>query len=116
MAEAKTTVAEYVAANGKGPAAASSFGLNTGVRNSDIMYQLGISPDPASGAGLTFYLSAAIYESVWAGGTKSASAIAYFALSGETNSDGTMTWKCIPGDGAGGTAIEAKYLPANCRG
>jgi type IV pilus assembly protein PilA len=116
LAEAKTTIAEYVAANGKGPTSASAFGLNTGIRdNSDILQQLEISPDDSSGTNVTFYLTARVYESVWEGGTKVTDAVGSFSLSGETNDDGTMSWKCIPGGNAD-TAIEEKYLPANCRG
>jgi type IV pilus assembly protein PilA len=113
LAEGKTTIAEYVAANGQGPTAASKFGLNLGTRDSDILDTLAVFPADTSGDDVTFYLIANVKAETW-GGT--AGETASFALSGGTNSDGTMTWKCIPGDGQGGTAIETKYLPANCRG
>ena len=115
MAEAKTTVAEYIAANGFGPTSADKFGINLTTRNSDILDTLTISPDDtsASAGKQTIYIAANVKESVWGatgGGTEA------FALSGSTNADGTITWECIPGDGAGGAAIQTKYLPANCRG
>jgi type IV pilus assembly protein PilA len=116
MAEGKTTVAEYVAANGNGPLAISSYGLNLGTgRNSDILYKLSVSPEPANTANVQFYLTAEVYNSVWEGGTKDPASVSTFSLSGQTNADGTLTWECVPG-GGGGTAIQTKYLPANCRG
>jgi type IV pilus assembly protein PilA len=118
LAEGKTTVAEYIAANGQGPDAASKFGLNLSTRtNSDILLKLDVYPEDSSndaGAPHTFYLVANVRETVW-GGTDDTATKA-FALSGSTNADGTMTWECIPGDGQGGDEIETKYLPANCRG
>jgi len=119
LAEGKTTVAEYVAANGEGPDAASKFGLNLGTgRNSDILYRLQVDPEDSSVANTTFYLIAQVYDSVWTGGDPDSGAISVFSLSGETNADGTMTWACVPGDGpnASEASIVAKYLPANCRG
>ena len=117
MAEAKTTVAEYVAANGQYPAASTSFGINTASRTqSDIIEDLTITATLT--AGDTVYIIANVDACIWDGSvcTGTASNEASFALSGSTNADGTMTWECIPGDGAGGTAIQTKYLPANCRG
>jgi type IV pilus assembly protein PilA len=116
LAEGKTTIAEYVAANGKGPSAATAFGINTSARNSEILSKLTITEQDYSIADSQFYLVAEVFNSVWEGGTADAAQVSTFALSGSTNNDGTMTWECIPGDGAGGTAIETKYLPANCRG
>jgi len=39
-----------------------------------------------------------------------------FHLSGSTNSDNSMSWKCLPGDNDKDNPIPLKYLPANCRG
>jgi type IV pilus assembly protein PilA len=115
MAEAKTTVAEYVAANGKAAPVASSYGINTGVRNSDILETIDITPSTSAGtAKESFHIIANVYAKVW--GDASSTATAAFSLSGETNDDGTMTWTCVGGDGAGGTPIATQYLPANCRG
>jgi hypothetical protein len=69
----------------------------------------------ATSGDLDFYIVARVYESVW--GAASSTGVGTFSLSGETNSDGTMTWKCVPGDGPGSeAAILTQYLPANCRG
>jgi type IV pilus assembly protein PilA len=116
LAEAKTTVAEYVAANGKGPDAASKFGINLKTRKSDILFKLAINPADSSGNNIKFQLSAQVYDSVWLGGDPDTGAVHSFMLSGSTNSDGTMTWECRPGDGGNTTAMDTKYLPANCRG
>jgi type IV pilus assembly protein PilA len=119
MAEAKTTVAEYVAANGRFPAAGSSFGINTSPRSaqSEYLEALSITPEPPVD-GQIIYIVANVPTCVWNGGcvTTADANVAFFSLSGSTNPDGTMSWDCIPGDGASGTAIERKYLPANCRG
>jgi type IV pilus assembly protein PilA len=119
MAEAKTTVAEYVSANGKFPEAAEAFGLNTASRValSDTMSILDVTP-LAPVAGDIIYIGVGIFTSVWEGGVKSPNSVAAFQLSGSTNADGSMTWECIPG-WSGPQAVEpvpSKYLPANCRG
>ena len=113
MAEAKTTVAEYVAANG-GPASSTNtgaYGVDLTTRDSAILNDLDIYQD--GGTPEKIYIVANIKTSVWAGG--SGSATASFSLSGGTNG-AAVSWTCVPGDGQGGTAIETKYLPANCRG
>jgi type IV pilus assembly protein PilA len=121
LAEAKTTIAEYVAANGKYPSNASSFGINTTYRNSDILDRLTITPT-APTVGNTVYITAEVATCIYDGTacltpkTQPAAKVAVFSLSGKTNADGTMTWQCIPGPTAAGTAMVAKYLPANCRG
>ena len=118
MAEAKTTVAEYVAANGHAAPLAATYGVTLSNRNSEILRNLDLFPStaaPTSGD-LDFYIVANVYESVW--GDASSTGVGTFSLSGETNSDGTMTWACVPGSG-GNTAdpeILTQYLPANCRG
>ena len=112
LAEGKTTVAEYVAANGDYPDALTSFGLNTANRPaSDIISRIDVSE-----VGSTIYVTAEVHTSVWAGGDPDDSSVEVFSLSGGTNSDGTMTWTCIPGPDSAGTAMATKYLPANCRG
>ena len=114
LAEGKTTVAEYVAANGRFPTASSAFGLNTAPRStSDVIRSLDLTDPPVADSPI--YITANVHTSVWDGSTKSDSNFAQFSLSGSTNSDGTMTRDCIPGGGSG-TAIATKYLPANCRG
>ncbi|MEM9360566.1 MAG: pilin [Pseudomonadota bacterium] len=119
LAEAKTTVAEYVAANGDFPANAENYGLNTTNRisSSQILGNLSVVGGTSSDGGVI--LVANVYEEVWDGGTPTASSTTLaFQLSGYTNSDNSMTWTCKPGDDAAGSAnaIERRYLPANCRG
>jgi type IV pilus assembly protein PilA len=124
LAEAKTTVAEYVAANGgfpNDPAGATAFGINTSSRltTSDITNELDILPGTGLVEGSPVYIVARVFTSVWDGSTKADGATLSFQLSGSINSDGTMSWTCLPGevDARGtDTAIPTKYLPANCRG
>lgn len=114
LAEGKTTVAEYVAANGRFPTDADAFGLNTALRDrSDIIRSIDVTDPPVADSPI--YITANVHTSVWDGSVKSDANFAQFSLSGSTNPDGTMTWDCIPGGGSG-TAMQTKYLPANCRG
>ena len=63
------------------------------------------------------YLVAEVYQSVWNGGPPTLGEVSFFQLSGSTNSDGTMTWECIPGwDSGRDYPVPNRYLPANCRG
>tara|TARA_R110002124_G_scaffold120321_1_gene278274 strand:- start:557 stop:1057 length:501 start_codon:yes stop_codon:yes gene_type:complete len=119
LAEAKTTVAEYVAANGDVPASPyTAFGINTGLRDSTTLDQLALTV-----VDRTIYITAEVDACTWDGGCPTDQAgriadsatIGTFSLSGGTNGDGTMSWTCVPGGGAG-PAVETKYLPANCRG
>ena len=116
LAEAKTTIAEYVAANGGYPPATSGaegFGINTSDRDSDILKALSIE-DVANGE--VVRIVANVRDNVWNGGPRSETTLA-FQLSGSRNADGTMSWECVPGaDSARATPILTKYLPANCRG
>tara|TARA_R110002072_G_scaffold90998_1_gene203299 strand:+ start:1297 stop:1800 length:504 start_codon:yes stop_codon:yes gene_type:complete len=120
LAEAKTTVAEYVAANGRYPTSgAEAFGINTSSRinSSDITNELDVTPATFTGNKETVYIVARVFTSVWDGGTKTDGETLSFQLSGSTNADGTMSWDCLPGEGAAkATPIPTKYLPANCRG
>jgi hypothetical protein len=120
LEEAKDIVAAYVAVNsGHGPSSASLFGINTGIRNSNMLRYLDIYPDDSSGNNVTFYITASVYKSVWgdpSGGT------AAFSLSGQTNNDNSITWQCIPKAPSehyvpnGPNAIPEPYLPLDCRG
>jgi len=122
LAEAKTTIAEYVASNGEfpddGTGDATSFGLNTisPRPGSDILAFLDVS-NPS--AGDVVKVTVAIYDTVWDGtgsSNKAVGDVSYFSLSGSTNGDGTMSWDCVPGDLTGANGMKTKYLPANCRG
>ena len=115
MAEAKTSIAEYVASNGTwAPVNNDSYGVNLGSRDgSDIISNVDILPAPGVN-GQPIYIVVGVYESMW-GGT----GIAEFSLVGTTEADGSMSWVCQPGDETGATAasaVELQYLPANCRG
>ena len=112
LAEAKTTLAEYYAANGKLALTAGQpeYGLNTSVRNTDVLKNIDISATAS-----TPIIYAVVYGSTWGDDGNTFA----FQLSGTTNSDGTMKWKCEPGDGgdpSSTTGVPTKYLPANCRG
>ena len=113
MAEAKTTVAEYISANA-GPAPASgtgAYGVDTTTRtSSDILNDLSIYQD--GGTPESIYIVANVKAEIWGG---SSGTTAAFSLSGGTNG-ASVIWTCVPGDGQGGDAVERKYLPANCRG
>jgi len=126
LAEGKTTAAEYYAANLRFPSDADSWGINTNIRGGEILYRMeATGTGDSSQTPATAALFAAVYGSIWGAG-----ATEYFTvqLRGTTNDDGTMTWKCLPGDstaagstaptltGMSTTSIPSKYLPANCRG
>jgi type IV pilus assembly protein PilA len=108
LAEGKTTIAEYYAANLTFPAQNSSFGINTGTRGGEILKTMDIL---AASRAEPARLYAVVYASTWG-----LTGVGSVMLSGGTNSDGTMTWTCLPGVGTGYTTIPPKYLPANCRG
>lgn len=119
LAEAKTTVAEYVAANGRFPTDAATFGLNTYSRPNSESEILQLIDAELENGGV--HLIAYVKECVVAGGEcddGSATTTTYsFHLSGNTTQAG-MTWVCKPGSDGTGDAddLELKYLPANCRG
>ena len=120
LAEAKTTVAEYVAANGRFPSAATAYGLNTYARpvaDSEIIASIDIEPSGAVSNNATVRLIAYVKSCVVDGTTCSASATQGYAfhLSGTTTRAG-MTWECLPGTDGTPDSLELKYLPANCRG
>jgi type IV pilus assembly protein PilA len=103
LAEAKTSVAEYYAANGRMPDDEDSAGFNSDI-DTDIVASMNYVS--ASGGLLTVTIKT--------GATPDG--IAYqFALSGYTDTGRTLRWTCKPGATAA-TAMPGKYLPANCRG
>ena len=113
LAEAKTTVAEYYAANGKlgSITAPNTYGINTAIRNSPVLRNLEVRGDGST----TVSIYAVVYASTWNG----TPVYGHFALSGDTNVDGTITWTCLPGSATDITTsakVPSKYLPANCRG
>ena len=97
----------------------TAFGLNTTAPrvNDDIMVSLQVQPESSMGSADVVYLVAEVYQSVWNGGPPTLGEVSFFQLSGSTNSDGTMTWECIPGwDSSKTDPVPNRYLPANCRG
>lgn len=120
MAEAKTTVVEYYAANGRFPSASTSFGVNTATRfdSSDITNQLAILPDdPSADPNEPIRIIANVFTSVYDGSVKAEGATLSFQLVGTPNAGGTISWECLPGnDIAEANGLPTKYLPANCRG
>ena len=114
LAEAKTTVAEYVASQGSIPTEASSFGIDQGNRTTgDVLRNISIA-DPIGAPPTSVILTANVYTSVWDGTAKAVASVATFQLTGVKNDDdAVMIWTCLPGST---NPVELKYLPANCRG
>ena len=119
LAEAKTTVTEYVASTGTVPTDVTKFACDSTVagnmcadREGDILEKITISA-----VGNRVFIVAEVYESVWTGGTPTPGAVGYFQLVGtKASSNATMTWACAGGRAYVATdAVESKYLPANCR-
>ncbi len=105
LAEAKTSIAEYYAANNFMPTSSVNAGFN-GNPDTDIVASIKYTSTSSRPI-----IAAQIKQSQIPGAT----ADAYFALSGWTDSGRVLRWKCKPGDTAGANAMPAKYLPANCR-
>ncbi|MCP5148777.1 MAG: pilin [Pseudomonadales bacterium] len=106
LAEAKTSIAEYYAANGYMPTSSGAAGFNSDP-NTDIVASIkytSTSGEPIIAAQINF-------EQV-----PGETADVFFALSGFTDSGRTLRWICKPGDTTGATPMPQKYLPANCRG
>ena len=110
LAEAKTTVTEYVASNGGLPPTGKEdlFGIDTSPRNGDILDSLDVASRPGS---QRVYITANVNETVWGSGTSTEAV----SLVGTVADDSTIQWQCNPGDVTAATPIESKYLPANCR-
>ena len=106
LSEAKTTIAEYYVATGNLPLNIGIAGINDSPV-SDIIKSIKYNSD-ATGP----IIAAEVEASVIPG----SNVTSYFALSGTTNTDGTISWKCKPGDEHGSNEMETKYLPATCRG
>ncbi len=115
LAEAKTTVAEYIASNGASPSSFTSFGIDETSRlNSDVFDNINVVDGGTDG----IFIVARVCEETWTGGTTCAST-KDFSIVGTTVSAFTLEWTCQPGDEQGVNdtdAVPTKYLPANCRG
>lgn len=124
MAEARELISAYVAANGEGAPGPSLYGVELRTRNSWILADIDILPANATlsaGTAHTFYIVANIYKN-WEPLTTWPTPTSSFALSGQTNSDNTMLWECIPRHPDetyipnGPDAIPEPVLPFECRG
>jgi len=114
LAEAKTSVAEYVATKGRFPrdGAVENFGLKTHDRSEDeseIFQAIEVAED-----GNRIRIGAIVRDCVIDGGDDCSTIVNYsFHLSGSTNAGG-MTWDCVPNSVTGDRAIDLKYLPSSC--
>ncbi|MBA6412945.1 pilin [Parahaliea sp. F7430] len=109
LSAAKTAVTEYHATMGKLPTSGAEAGvaiLASGNTMSDIIDVLTYTGGGSSNPLIAVTVKA---DHVPSGG-------ASFQLSGSTQNDGTIKWKCKPGDKDGDDEMSDKYLPANCRG
>jgi len=112
-AEAKTTIAEYVAAKGGLPAdgAGAQFGINTAARpaSSTTLERIDLI---VAAPNVTIRIN--VYKSVW-DSTATATAVAAFRLTGTVAADSSISWVCAT-TANDAKWVDAKYLPANCRG
>ena len=114
VAEAKTTISEYVAANGGLPAdgTGTQFGVNltnprpTGTTLRYLTITV-LSPNVT--------IQANVYRSLFLSSAEE-TATSAFRLTGAVATDSTITWTCITTAETTEGWVEAKYLPANCRG
>ncbi len=95
IGEAKTSVSEYFIANGSMPANVTTAGIRTEI-GTDIVQSMSYA------ASVITLKIAAIGGDTTAGDT--------MLLSLKSTKGGTPQWTCKPG------TIDAKYLPADCRG
>jgi len=125
MAEARELVSAYVAANGEGAPDPELYGVQLRTRNSWILANLEILPADATlsaGTDHTFYIIANVYRRSLSGQADGWFDTIGFALSGQTNSDNSMQWTCIPSRPDetyipnGPDAIPEPALPFECRG
>ncbi len=113
LAEAKTTIAEFYAANGRLPTAAEA-GINSNPNTEIVASVYYSSTDGTAGLPL---ITAGIKADVIPDGTGAADNDLGLSLSGITRAGNRLTWVCkrsvVTGAGAG---VAAKYVPATCRG
>ncbi len=103
-AEGKTSVAEFMSANGRFPSTLESAGLtSTGVNWVQKSGGLGLTSGAMGTAKLTLTTSSQI------GGSAGSKTI---DLLTQSSAGGQIVWKCQTGASSG---LAAKYLPASCR-
>ena len=99
-AEAKTTMSEFYASNGRLPTLQQSLGLSALNANSYAVSVNYTYADP----NVTFKIQLGTKQEL--GGMKGG----IVQLKGLTDANGTISWTCGPA-----TAAKVKYLPASCR-
>ncbi len=113
VALAKAGITSYVAEHGRYPADFGELNIGLGARpDSDIIASVTID-DVTDG---TVKVVANVMSCIWEGEPCSELNVKSFHLAGSINSDGSMSWVCLPGDTYGQNAIKIGYLPADCRG
>lgn len=112
LAEAKTTIAEFYASEGYYPEDANAAGINTNP-NRPVVASIFYESTTGVGVVVTAGIQAGVVP-----GTDGASVNGVgFSLSSVTRGGRSLVWICKQSDPVGGpVAMEAKYLPANCRG
>ena len=95
IGEGKTSVSEYFIANGSVPTNATQAGIRTDIDTSIVK-------------SMTYTTGLLQVEIKAIGGDTSLGDGFYLSLA--STKGGTIQWRCKPND------IDAKYLPANCRG
>ena len=105
MAEAKTSVTEYIAVQGSIPALAdvSRFGVNMEVRGGAILNKIGFATVPGTSVTIIAYVNEGI------GGSVGLTTIQMLG----TLDAGYLSWVCQAGTT---DPVPIKYLPASCRG
>ena len=110
LAEAKSSIAEFYAANGNLPANLGEAG-STG--DTAVIATLIVESMTYDLTGGVPTIAIHAHGSVFPG---AAAADAGFELVGTTNPNNrTISWACQPATIGGYTAAESRYLPANCR-
>ncbi len=105
LAEAKTSVGEFYIANNAFPADAQEAGIRSDI-DTDIVASLLYSTAGNGNFGVK------VKQAVVPG----AAGDVIFGMSVVSSAGGTLAYKCVrQPNNITGTAIEGKYLPANCR-
>ena len=116
LAESKATIAEYYVANGSLPTTLTLPKVGLSGLEADIGTEIVESMTlevTTDGPAVSIF----VHASIMPGETNALA----FQISGTTRANGSIVWKCKPGEGAvgsgpGATPVPTKWLPANCRG
>ncbi|MFV0477657.1 MAG: prepilin-type N-terminal cleavage/methylation domain-containing protein [Parahaliea sp.] len=109
LSEVKNTVAEYYVSRAGLPASLAAAGIRAGAatvatENYDLLTYSG-----STTAGPIVAIR--IRNTILPGSTD-----LWFRLSGTTQADGSIQWRCKPGDLTGTNPMDNNHLPSNCRG